>query len=506
MKDISTAVFSLVFPLYLLLVVIVAPAQDTAKIKEFVVKQFDPSANLGINYNSAIFKKEPVKKAPKDARTFEQVKVLLDSLEVDKSNELLARIGNLYMRLNRPTLGKHYLEKARLGMKKEWQLHPENDSVMAAYLVLNLGMGNLAKCLEINKQQLVSLPNDTSLKITRAFLLVLSGQLDEAVVFSDSVLQWYPEIPEAYLYRTMALIYHEISNLQKKQNLGEMQKEFESFSTDFSFLTQAKEKFPDNAALQVSILSNRLLILFYEKLLPYLFKSNTNLKGFRFKNSTADLKQLNEMEKEFKQLKDNPAFRNPYVIYYSLGVIYLVKNDFKNARHYFQRAIDVKPLEYRDSQDNVESCYDNLIAMHLINDDKEAAAKCIRLKITDQAAFDPKAKDYVELSNIEAYQGNYSMAKTLLDTALLLDSASFEAYVNLADLALLKGNYKEAEMHLNTAYAINADYPGLYYSMIFHSLLTGDKSMAAYLVRRLLEFNPDNKTAQDIQKEFFSAD
>ncbi|MBC8046298.1 MAG: hypothetical protein H7Y00_05845 [Fimbriimonadaceae bacterium] len=478
-------------------------AQDTALLKKYVREQFELTADINLSYHSNDFYIKRFEKTTKEEPSFEKVEELLDSLKNNYDLNIVFRIAGLYEKLNRKTLSIQYYNEAKKGYEEKLIQNPADTNAIDALMMLSLETNDLLKAILYNQKKLEIAPNDTLASIAMSSLFLFAGDYTQANIHADKAIGLYPEIPDSYLYKVMALVFPEIFLIQSSANLNAAIGESANFKSDFSFLDKAANNYKENIEVQFSVLCCKYFTFFYKLLIPYFLNAEPQPPHkIRFKFSDEDLSQLKKYEKEFSVFLKSKEFKNYYPVYLSHGTINMLQNNFDESIRDFKKSIQYKDAKYRDAQDNVADAYSNIIACYLFMNDSTNAEIWANKKIEDKAAVYNVATDYVMAGIFKAVKNDLESGKQFMYKAIEVDSACYQAMIQIGNIYLLEDDYKKADQYFNAAYKLNKDDPAVYYSYILYSLFVKDKSTANSLLNRLLEYNPDNAFAIEIKGIF----
>lgn len=466
-------------------------AQEADYLREYMHESFETSVEFGPSYSIADFNAEPKKTKNDISPTYEKIEEVEDSLKLTKDPKYYLSIGNLYKRLNRKDIAITYFNRAINEYKL--LLYKPGADLKKVYKNLYLGYFGLEdfdKILEYSDSILSISPTDTSIIASKAFLYFFNNQYDEALVFCDSMIQEYPEITSSYLVKTMVLISTDTSK---------------TGTADYSYLSVAQRKYPDNVEIKAMAVSCKLIVMTYKKAMAPLFENPPSTPmDIEFALSKEDKKLLKSYKKLYKSLLKDKRFNNNYTIYYSLGLIETIQNNFKGAIKLYNQAIPYKGPEYRDRISNLTSCYQNIITCYEILGDTTNAIIWAKNRIDDLPSVDPKAGDYIYLAKFYLQKEDWGKGRDFLKLAIETDSVAYEAYTLLANSYLLNNKTEEAEKYINMCYKLNPDYMAMYYSYVIQRIYNNDESTAKYLVNKLLDFNPEDTFAIKVKEEYFT--
>jgi len=192
-----------------------------------------------------------------------------------------------------------------------------------------------------------------------------------------------------------------------------------------------------------------------------------------------------EFIKNLKALeRQNPTDPN---ILYTLGLVYYLKNNYKQAEDYLKRALEVK----KDFRDAYELLLEIYVKQNRLKEAKQILKKLAKINPNDYTI-------YVYLANIEYNQGNIRKAIYYIKKAIELNPKNSNLYYYLAYYYDALGNWNLAKRNLEKAIRLdpkNAD--ALNY--LGYSLIMKNENIerGIELVRRALKLDPENPAFLD---------
>ena len=469
----------------------VLQGQDKKLLKQYVYKQFELLPNLEINYNSDNLSLAPPSKIKTDKPSIKKIEELSGSYKLSNDISHLHKIGELYLALNKKDSAKCYLKRAAFKYQEKLNNIPEDIETLRKLGKIMTKLGDFRQALSYNDSIIAIKPNDT-LAITTNVLIHLSmGSFSDAKKYCKQAFDIMPKYHYIYLLKTLILINEETT-------MQESMKNFVGFKSDFSYLQKAFDTYIDNPNMQLTTLSCRLLVLASEKLLISTINPPQSVKNHKFTLTSSDSLKLNLFEEQYTGMIGSEKYPNKYTLYYSLGIIHLLKGHYIKAIEQFKTSID---LCGNKNNNHITGCFNNIMTSYLFLGDNSRAKKWTLKKIRNNAF---NAGNHIELARYDLAKGNLSKGEKRLNKALELDSAAFEAYVELANVKMINGDIKIADRLLNKCYKINPDYKPMYESLILSSLFRGDYTTAHYLVKVCLKNNPRDAFALDIKRDFLN--
>ncbi len=399
-------------------------------------------------------------------------KKILELLEYyKKSYKKLKPEGYIFLVKTYSRLGKIKLAEAEL--EKALRLYPNNKDLLEYASKFYLYISKLDKAISILKKLTKINPNNPKYYYLIGRVYILKGDYNSAEKYFLKSLDVDPKydpsiqiLLEHYLTNNM---YHKAEILIKKV-LG---------------------KNPDNIKLLkilyfVYIMENKIDDA--QKVLNQIGKLNPEEKRKIIEENELLYKKALTSKEFIENLKalelQNPNDPN---ILYTLGLVYYLKNNYKEAERYLKRAINVK----RDFVDAYELLLDIYVKENRLKEAKEILNKLKKLRPKDYTI-------YVYLANIEYELGNIKKAIYYIKKAIDLNPKNSNLYYYLAYYYDNLGDWEKVKYNLEKAIRLdpkNADalnYLG--YSLI---LRNEDIDRGIELVKRALKIAPNNPAYLD---------
>lgn len=329
-----------------------------------------------------------------------------------KCIEALKKLGYIYMTILNLQQGVECFEKA-------YVLDQEDDEIYSGLAGCNFEIGEIEKSLEyINKAIMLS-PNNINYYYNRAIIHRVMGKNDDSIKDYKKVIDLEPSYTIAYFY--LADLYLQIKEVEEARDILEQ-------------VIIINEKYAD-AYMKLSycyILENDL-----EKALEMITKAieiDENNQEYIYKRATIYI-ALGEDDKavEDYMIIAKSDSKNP-IIYDEIGKIFMGKEDYENAKIFFEKALSI---------DKSESFYGNIAICeyHLENlkEAKENFTKSIELSSQNTA------EDYFFRGKCSYYLKEDDFGKSDFEMLLTFDSEErLGGLYYLSYIEYAQGNYQKA--------------------------------------------------------------
>lgn len=483
-------------------------AQDTTFIHDAIHQMSFPDLNLTFNLGTPDFYAEREPNEAWDARDMSSIRKYEDSLQGDMYDaEWYMAMGNMYGRLNRPTLSKANYQYAYDNYLRQVNESPEDTEKLTDLIATCFAMEDYENGIRYSDQVLDIDPLDSNAHSMLAWFYIFAGDYRKAVSHGEKSVTRYPECSFGYYSIFMARMYQELVRVTTEEPDTSKAMDF-IMSVDMEMLELAIEDYPENKELRACKIGSEMLLFFYEVMMPMIAGGEVmdNWEDFEIRMTSDQHQRLDGLIKRVKELEKDPGFKNNYFIQYCYGAGAILKGDYRAGIKELKQAINSKPMEYRDNLNNNSSCYDNISAAYYLLGDTIEAERWILKKIEDEAGFDPKGEFYYQYGKWRMHNSDYATAEEYMFNALAADSSYALAYAQLANLELLKGNTVKAQEYLELCYQINPDLMELYYVSILRRLMDNEMMMAEYTVDQILNYDPEDWFALMVKEHYWPED
>lgn len=170
-------------------------------------------------------------------------------------------------------------------------------------------------------------------------------------------------------------------------------------------------------------------------------------------NVSVDITALQDLKPQISQLFDEQLERsltilrkmpgNPYILN-NIGMSYLSKGDIKQAKVYFNKALEVR--------ENFRPARANLAKIYIMQEDFD---KALAIYMDDEKTSPRDSKLIMNMAHAYLRQGNLELAKDKLDLILSFDKENSAAYHNRGIILLTKNRLNEAISDFRKALSFN---------------------------------------------------
>ena len=406
---------------------------------------------------------------------------LLETLNKDKLNPLaLYSLGDYYSNINNPVLANSYYQKSYDNLNIKFF---ENDSAayysVRAILKNTLGVPNALDDLD---RSIALNPNDSLSMNIYPTILMSSRNFQKAREVLVSALETKPKnAPLLYLSLFGAEFMSSIPNTIEKENgIENYNEKYRSKNynemIDFTLLDKYARVYQGNPEIANGRMMIDIYLLFFKMTLfekPYDFNYNTF--------------ELNKMEEIINKLSDASSQKsmNEFSINRCLGYVYFMLRDWSKSLEYFNRAIDIAPLDKESIGSMSNTCYDAIMTIYKHTSDTLNYRKTIRKKID----LEPNIEDTVDELMLLAFDyfisGKMKEAGAYCDKAMLIDSNNFDALRFKSHINFLEGNYLLSQFYWqNAGNFIRNQYDDYNLSMqiAIYQIYNGDIEMAQSII------------------------
>lgn len=436
----------------------------------------------------------------------EHLEKLKDCLTKDSLNsKLLFDIGNYYDRIHDKNNSNNYYKAALKHIDVKFF---ENDSASfygnRGYLKFKLGMQgyieDTEKALSLNPNKEASL----GLYLTS---LLSNNNFEKAKAFAINRLNNNEPFPETYI--VYLILINSIEHFTKFTSIDptykkEISQRHFNELIDWSFIEIYCEKLNDK---QAALKLNKLKFFFNLIVKVTLFDKNKNGK-ILFDFSKDEKKQIKKLERWLvNSLKHNTL--NRYTAYKCLGLInFFCLEDAEAATNYYQKAIQVFPINKRKGEFNLDEAYTNLLSIYNYLDNKTGYENLLLKKIED-----PKVKsisDYINLSKFYLLENQIEKTRFYINEAEKINPHQFDIYrlkahadfVEETDI-IMEGYYMNKASRLAKT---DHDYYRLYLQGAIYDMFNNKPNEAFNRLSTIKKNRKDCKTCDRLITTYFKID
>ncbi|GAA4963006.1 hypothetical protein [Algibacter aquimarinus] len=436
----------------------------------------------------------------------EYLEKLKDSLTKDSLNsKLLFDIGNYYDRIHDKNNSNNYYKAAleQIDVKLF-----ESDSALfygtRGYLKFKLGMQGY---IEDAKKALNLNPNEEASLGLYLTSLLSNNNYEKAKKFTINRLnnnESFPEISILYL-----IIINSIEHFSKYMSMDptykkEISQRHFNKLIDWSSIEIYCNKLNDK---QAALKLNKLKFFFNLIVKVTLFDKNESGK-ILFNFSENEKKQIKKLERWLVSSLKHKTL-NPYTAYKCLGLInFFCFEDAEVATNYYQKAIQIFPINKKKGEFNLDEVYTNLLSIYSYLDNKTEYENLLLKKIED-----PEVKsisDYINLSKFYFLENQIEKTRFYINEAEKINSHQFDIYrlkahadfVEETDI-ILEGYYMNKASRLaKTDY----DYYRLYLQYAIYDMFNNKPNEAFNRLSIIKKNSEDCKTCDRLITTYFKID
>jgi tetratricopeptide (TPR) repeat protein len=476
--------------------------EDTAFLLDITRQLFKPAANVAFSVNSQeVLPVAPTHKPDKPISRLDVTKLEKKLADDPDNPALYNQIGNAFKRLNEREMAMNYFTKAERMLRDMIAANEDSSALHTELGLVYMNMEYINQAANKFMDAYEMDPNDTIAKFSLPLMLYYSGRYEKARQYAMSSIFDNPEDPTNYMWVTLFNMGERMIEFSGVEDPKQLETQVRKLVVDSIFdltaIRSSIDSFPDEFSLQVVHKVSRHLALLCKS---YYTIDKVKMK---FNLSPTDLKELKSLEKFYKVALSREDFTNRYVFYKALGAAQIMRNDYKKAIPYLEKAIAMKPIEKSTLQNNPTETYDNLIGAYILLDDMKKTEEAILRKIKDQPEIDPKANNYAMMADLKIYNKAYAEAEGYCLDALKLDKQCEKAHLAKGGVNMMAKNWKEAEKDLNKAFKLNQANINTFFLMGVISILKGDETSAKALFKIVLEQVPNEEHVNDIAERCF---
>ncbi len=244
---------------------------------------------------------------------------------------------------------------------------------------------------------------------------------------------------------------------------------------DFAILDHYAKIYEKNQAIQNLRKCSEIMAI----LLKFsVFDKNNYWIEFAF--TASELQKIKSLEAWFKDALATKKL-NEYTANKSLGFINLILDKKETAIQQYQKAAEVFPKAKQNRQFNPAECYDLLITLNILLEDKTTLKKAIENKIAAEPEGSKSCFDHVTLSRYYLLNGQIEEAEAWCKKAQAIDGKDFATLQLLSHFNFLQGrNYfckfyaEEASKYMKN----DSEYFKLNMQFVIYHILNGEADAA----------------------------
>lgn len=473
-------------------------AQNSDSVKAYILEFIEPEVNIVVSYGSPDIIPQYVKQEPQNEKTEAFIEKIKKEYETTKNPMNLLQIGQTYIRMNQREKATHWMYRAESELEMAIEMHPDSIELVESAVLLYMELGNFDKAIESTEKVYEHYQSSDPL-FMKALLCSFSGQFEKGLETSIKAMKLFPEEGKWFIAR----ILNESQLKMQKLDFGSDEYGLSENRIDRSYLAEAYKKYPNSTEIELMSVFGDFLLFAYDELYPNMFKrfaTMDDFENFTFGFDEDISAQLDDFHARVTKLSKKKEYKNWHPIHYTLGTIHLFKSEYKKAIPYFEKAINLMKPHYRNSDNNVNNSYNNLISIYTILEDYESAEKLTIQRATEEINIDPQADHYISMALYRIIDNDKHAGLKLLDQAIGIDSTAIDAYTYKAFVAMLNNELDEALVLLEVPQSVNPDDLLSYKAIIFYSLLTKNRSFTEDLINRLEAYDSTDRFIKEARR------
>jgi tetratricopeptide (TPR) repeat protein len=475
---------------------------DYAFLDKELMDCLRPDNQLRFSYSSSdLFEPTGKPQLPANEETVKTLKKKIkdNPKDIAAYNELAA----VCKRMRRYSEAEEYLNKAIALLQEKIKMYPDSTD---AYTILGsayLASGRYDESLNTYARLISINPKDNAAPEFISFLLMSTNRFDSASAFIARRIQQYPDDFDSYTILPVFYFYSFMKKLNDTGFEGQVGHINTETAISMPLLLENFEKnrkdvkveFRCQVARQIFLSSFLMVKCFYD----LAFDAN----HIKFRLSADDLARLDAGQKYFEECLKRKDIVNKYFPNKLLGSICMLRNDFKKAAPYFQKAIALKSKNKQDFSNGNED-YDNLLSVYMISGDTASYLKWLDEKIKNS---DPDPQDDLKLARIKLAKGKLTEAASTYSIIIEKfgsDAAAAEAWLGLAHINYLQGKLKESTVLIDKAYALNKSNWLVYIFYGIISMRENDAPNAYELFNIAKKLHPRKWIDEELLNKYFT--
>lgn len=368
------------------------------------------------------------------------------------------KIGMVYKGLQKQDEADKNFYKA-LELSKEYVKNNPDSSL--AYDMLASVYVNLSKFTEAIKEFHYAYNIDKKDSLARymiPFCHMFMGNFKEAFTAVNTMLLEQPDEFDLYTNLTVINYWSKLFTLQQLPP-AEFEQLLRNKTPEEIFdLTKIKDAYNRNnkkAEFELLYQFSRHLAICTKSFFRMLADSSSSSKNIKFKLEEKDITELVTIKAFYEKCLTDSRIPNKFILHKSIGNIYLLLGEAKNALPFLKTAIKLKPLKKSKYDDNAAEDYDNLAAAFFILTDTLSYEKTIKEKLIAKPAINPLAADYAAMAKIAFFHKDYAGAKKYSEDALKINPKLADAHICLVAIDILNRNIKDAMKKIDILYEVD---------------------------------------------------
>ncbi len=380
-----------------------------------------------------------------------QKELLNDSL----NPVLFNNIGNYYSSAKKVDLANHFFQQSYNHLKHLPSSYLKNDSAFyysfRGILKMNLGMENENAIEDIKKAMEIN-PNDSIALAFYPYFLISSGKFEDARKLCTASLNtkskhstfWYIMLVMTDAFEGFQSFVAEIEE-DEKLKIKYRSIDYNKL-IDFKLINKYADKYKEDVVIQNARTMADLLAL-----LPkvYLFERIDDFE-IVFEFTSKEAKKIKSIEKGLMASSADKTM-NEYTLNKNFGYVYFMLDDLDKSIDYFNKAIELFPIDKQDNYFTSADSYNALLTIHLAKKDTLNFQKTLEEKIKVEPNGTKSVIDIFLLANLYFKLNELDSAQKWCKKATKVDAKHFETLRLLAHLDFVKGFNSMAQYYLDEA-------------------------------------------------------
>lgn len=388
-----------------------------------------------------------------DGKKYDEQKLndLLQKLSTDSINPFfLNNIAEYYSKKKKSDLANKYYSKALTTI--DIRYFDKDSAFFYSFRgVLKSNLNDANALLDFDKSLKIN-PKDSISMYFYPLILLKNGDYKRSrEVIKEMLTSDNKNISIPYFYLIFTEIFENSQNLFMQ--IGEDKNLKKTYTTkdhteifNYDLLNEYRLKYKNNHQIENCWIMSHIMGLFC-KVIFFELDNKNNL----VLNYTANEKnKINELIEKISELKDQKKL-NDFTVNKCLGYLYFMKEDWEKSLHYFNKAIEVFPIDKKDENFNATDCYNVVSLIYNLKSDSINYRKALNSKI----AIETESENTVEELTLLAF--DYYLSDDLVKAEEYckkireIDSSDFNCLRLLSHINFIKGFKSLAQFYGESA-------------------------------------------------------
>jgi|GEM_PF-3431550 len=435
---------------------------------------------------------------PEEPASLEYIKKLEKKLK-DKPEDAAVynEMGLTYKRLKMAAPALENFLKAEKRMKQLLADHPGDKTHLETAIAIYINLENYSEA-RIYMEELLYRDPDSELAAAMLPMCYLAlNMYEHGNLFIDSSLARHPG---SLTVRVMKLVWSVGRQMQSFDTITVSQPYFNKRPEemmDLGWQKKAMDAHPDDFRFKLFYEYSRTMLLTLKMLRTIDVEKRLCRPDSVDRIVTAELKQF------FNDALQKKDFKNKYILHKSLGVLLVLENQPAAAQAQFEKALTYLPKAQSTRMHNTAETYDNLSGSCMLAWDTACAERWVQEKIKAKPGIDPRAEDYIKLSEYRLQRGDVAKVRELCATAITLDPQSDRPHLFLAAASILENKPENAQQELDLALTKNKDNPQAMLLLGISQFLQKNFDYAYVAFESVMRNDPGNEVARELFRRYY---